>query len=79
MKQWQKIVGVITLVAIGTSTAYSIFEIQGAYIGQDLICDENRILWEVQSYIIALVCLDISLYLIAIALFICLWRKGGKQ
>lgn len=79
MKQWQKIVGIVTFVAIGISTAYSIFEIQGAYIGQDLICDENRILWDVQSDIIALVCLAISLYLIAIALFICLWRKGGKR
>lgn len=79
MKIWQKIVGIVTFVAIGISTAYSIFEIQGAYIGQDLICDENRILWVVQSDIIALVCLAISLYLIAIALFICLWRKGGKR
>ena len=79
MKKWQKIAGVVAFVAIGTSTAYSIFEIEAAYIGQDLICDENRPLWEVQSYIIALACLAISLYLIALALFICLWRKGGKR
>lgn len=79
MKQWQKIVGIISFGLIGTSLACSIFEIQSIYIGQDLICDENRILWKVQSNIIALGCLAISLYLIAIALFICLWRKGGKR
>ena len=79
MNKWYKIVGIIAFGVIGVSLACSIFEIQGIYIGQDLICDENRTLWEVQPYIIALECLAISLYLIAIALFICFWRKGGKR
>lgn len=79
MRKWQKIVGVISFGLIGASLACSIFEIQGIYIGQDLICDENRTLWEVQPYIITLGILAVSLYFMALALFICLWRKGGKR
>lgn len=46
MKLWKKRVGIIAFGALGTSLTYSIFEIQGVYIGQDLICDENRALWD---------------------------------
>mgnify|MGYP000830063658 FL=1 len=79
MKKWQKIVGVISFGLIGALLAYSISEIEIAYLWYDIICDTNRGFWDAQPYFIALKCLAVSLYFIALALFICLWRKGGKR
>lgn len=42
MKKWQKIVGVISFDLIGALLAYSISEIEIAYLWYDIICDANR-------------------------------------
>lgn len=79
MKKWQKIVGVISFGLIGALLVYSIFEIEIAYLWYDIICDATRGFWDAQPYFIALECLAVSLYFIALALFICLWRKGTNK
>ena len=79
MKLWHKIIGVIAFGLIGALLAYSIFEIEVAYMWYDIICDANRGFWNAHPFFIILECSAISLYFIALALFICLWRKGGKR
>lgn len=79
MKRWHKIAGIIIFGAIGMLLVFSMYEIQNTYICQDLICDDNWFLWEALPYFITLEILSIVLYLIALYLFICLWRKGGKR
>ena len=79
MNKWQKIVGVIAFGLIGVLLVYSIFEIELAYMWYDIICDANRVFWNALPFFIILVCSAVSLYFIALALFICLWRKGGKR
>ena len=79
MKKWQKIIGVIAFGLIGALLAYSIFEIELAYMWYDIICDANRGFWDAHPFFITLECAAVSLYFIALALFICLWRKGEKR
>ena len=79
MKKWQKIVGIIVFGTIGILLAFSMNEIEITYIHQDLICDDNWALREIKPYFITLEVLSIVLYFIALFLFICLWRKGGKK
>ncbi len=79
MKPWQKIVGVIAFGAIGITLIFLILEISAGYIWQDLITPENRMLWNMFTHIVTLECVAVMCYLIALALFICLWRKGGKR
>ncbi len=79
MKKWQKTAGVICFGLLGALLAYSISEIEITYLWSDIICDANRVFWDAHPYFIALECLAVSLYSIALALFICFWRKGGKR
>lgn len=79
MKRWHKIVGIIIFGTIGMLLVFSMYEIQNTYICQDLICDDNRALWEALPYFITLGILSIVLYLIGTISFICLWRKGGRR
>ena len=68
MKQWQKIVGVIALGAIG------IYEL--------LLWAFSITDWEDTPWYNCINNLGVALwlnYFIALAMFICLWRKGGKQ
>lgn len=79
MTKWHKIVGVITFGAIGiyelllcANTYVDLKYIIGPYDIQDII---DRMYLRVDS-------LSASLwinYFIALALFICLWMKGGKR
>lgn len=79
MKRWHKIAGIIIFGAIGMLLVFSMYEIQNTYICQDFICDDNWGLWKAMPYFITLEILSIVLYLIALSLFICLWRKGGRR
>ena len=79
MNKWQKIASVIVFGAIAISLTHSIKEIEANYIHQDLIGVDNRVLWDISPYIHTLTCLAVGLYFIAVTLFICLWRKGGKR
>lgn len=79
MKKWQKIVGILAFVGIGILLGLSIIEIEALYICQDLITNDNRSIWNAQPYFFTLILISVGLYFIAISLFICLWRKGGKK
>lgn len=68
MKQWQKIVGVIALGAIG------IYEL---LLWAFAITDwEDTPLYNFMNNLSVALWIN---YFIALALFICLWRKGGKR
>ncbi len=76
MKKWQKIVGVISFGLIGALLAYSISEIEIAYLWYDIICDANRGFWDAQptlSHWNALLSVCISLRLLCLSVF------GGKE
>lgn len=79
MTKWQKIVGIIVFGVIGILLGFSMIEIEAFYICQDLITNDIRYFWNAQPYFITLTFISIVLYFIAITLFICLWRKGGKR
>ena len=79
MKKWQKISGVIVGMIIGVLNFIIFREIEYVYISNDLIGEDNRPLWQVFDYFIALEVLFIVTYFIGIILFIKLWRKGGKR
>ena len=68
MKQWQKIVGVIALGAIG------IYEL---LLWAFAITDwEDTPLYNFMNNLSVTLWIN---YFISLALFICLWRKGGKR
>ena len=79
MRIWQKISGVIVGATIGVLNFIIFREIEYVYISNDLIGENNRPLWQVHDYFIALEILFIVTYIIGIILFIKLWRKGGKR
>lgn len=79
MKKWQKILGVIVGAIIGVVNFIIFREIEYVYISNDLIGEDNRPLWQVSDYFIALEVLFSVTYIIGIILFIKLWRKGGRQ
>ena len=79
MKRWQKIIGVIVFGVIGITLIYLIMAIGADYMYQDLITSENRSLWNAFTHIVTLECVAVTCYFIALALFVCLWRKGGKR
>ncbi len=79
MNNWQKIVGIIAFGVIGICelllSANTYLDLK--YISLDLYWPEEieRLYQRTNSLSIAL----LLNYIIALALFICLWRKGGKQ
>lgn len=79
MNKCQKIVGVIVFGVIGITLIYLIMAIGADYMYQDLITSENRSLWNAFTHIVTLECVAVMCYLMSLALFICLWRKGGKR
>lgn len=79
MKKWQKITGITVFGVIGILLGFSMIEIEALYICQDLITNDNRSIWNAQPYFITLILISVGLYFIAISLFICFWRKGGKR
>ncbi len=79
MKTWQKIVGILVFTFMGIVGGVSILQIEEAYLFNDLIGDDNRVLWDICAYIEALVCVSVVSYIIALYLFIKLWRKGGRR
>ncbi len=79
MKTWQKIVGILVFTFMGIVGGVSILQIEEAYLFNDLIGDDNRVLWDICAYIEALVCVSVVSYIIALYLFIKLWGKGGRR
>ena len=79
MKTWQKIVGILVFTFMGIVGGVSILQIEEAYLFNDLIGDDNRVLWDICAYIEALVCVSVVSYIIALYLLIKLWRKGGRR
>lgn len=79
MKAWQRIAGILLFTFIGIVGVVSIMKIEEAYLFNDLICDDNRVLWDISAYIMALECVFGVSYMIALLLFVKLWRKGGKR
>ncbi len=79
MKKWQKILGVIVSAIIGVVNFIIFREIEYVYISNDLIGVDNRPLWQISEYFMALEVLFIVTYIIGIILFIKLWLKGGRR
>ena len=79
MKKYQKILGVIIGAIIGILNFNIFREIEYVYISNDLIGEDNRPLWQVSEYFMALEVLFIVTYIFLIILFIKLWRKGVKR
>lgn len=79
MKKWQKILGVIVSAIIGVVNFIIFREIEYVYISNDLIGLDNRPLWQISEYFMALEVLFIVTYIIGIILFIKLWLKGGRR
>lgn len=79
MKKWQKIVGVIGFGVIGICEllfcANTYLDLK--YIALDIYWPDEieRLYQRTNSLSIAL----LLNYIIALAVFICLWRKGGKR
>lgn len=66
MKKWQKILGVIVSAIIGVVNFIIFREIEYVYISNDLIGVDNRPLWQISEYFMALEVLFIVTYIIAI-------------
>ncbi len=79
MKKWQKISGVSVGAIIGGLNFIIFRKIEYVYISNDLIGEDNRPLWQVSDYFMALEVLFIVTYIAGIILFIKLWRKGGRR
>jgi hypothetical protein len=79
MKKYQKILGVIVGAIIGVLNFIIFRKIEYVYISNDLIGEDNRSLWQVSDYFMALEALFIVTYIAGIILFIKLWRKGGSR
>lgn len=79
MKTWQKIAGILLFTFIGIVGGISIRVIEEAYLFNDLIGDDNRVLWDIFLDIMALESVSVVSYIMALYLFIKLWRKGGKR
>lgn len=79
MKKWQKILGVIAFGAIGI---YELLLCANTYVDLKYIIEPYDITDIIDRMYLRADALSASLwinYFIALALFICLWRKGGKR
>ena len=79
MNKWQKIVGVITFGAIGI---YELLVSLNAYLDLKYFIEPYDIQDIIDRMYLRVDSLSASLwlnYFIALALFICLWRKGEKR
>jgi len=79
MKRWQKITGVVTFVAIGIC---ELLLWANTYLDLKYIIEPFDIPDIIDRMYLRTDALSAALwlnYFIALALFICLWRKGGKQ
>lgn len=75
MNKWQKIVGVIAFVVIGIC---ELLMSLNAYLDLKYFIEP----YDIQDIIDRMYSLSVALwlnYFIALALFICLWRKGEKR
>lgn len=79
MKQWQKVVGVIAFGAIGIC---ELLLSLNAYMDLKYFIEPYDIPDIIDRIYLRVDSLSVVLwlnYFIALALFICLWRKGGKR
>lgn len=79
MKKWQKIVGITVFGVIGI---YELLLWVNAYLDLKYIVEPYDISDIIERMYLRIDSLSIALwlnYFIALVLFICLWRKGGKQ
>lgn len=78
MKQWQKIVGIVSLaiLAIINFVIYGLSDMQTIYKGYPSV---ERVLSDSHDALLNLGYLVLANYLMIILMFICLCRKGGKQ
>lgn len=79
MEKWQKIVGIIAFGAIGI---YELLLWANTYLDLKYFIEPYDIPDIIDRMYLRVDSLSVALwlnYFIALALFICLWRKGGKQ
>ena len=79
MKKWQKIVGITVFGVIGI---YELLLWVNAYLDLKYIVEPYDISDIIESMYLRIASLSIALwfnYFIALFMFICLWRKGGKK
>ena len=79
MKKWQKIVGITVFGVIGI---YELLLWVNAYLDLKYIVDPYDISDIIERMYLRIASLSIALwfnYFIALFMFICLWRKGGKK
>lgn len=79
MKKWQKISGIVSLaiLAIINFVIYGLSDMQTMYIkGHPSV---ERFLYDSHDALLNVGYLVLANYLIIVLMFICLWRKGGKQ
>ena len=77
-KMWQKTAGIVSLaiLAIINFVIYGLSDMQTIYKGHPSI---ERVLSDSHDALLNIGYLVLANYLIIVFLFICLWRKGGKQ
>ena len=79
MKKWQKIVGITVFGVIGI---YELLLWVNAYLDLKYIVEPYDISDIIERRYLRIASLSIALwfnYFIALFMFICLWRKGGKK
>ena len=79
MKKWQKIVGITVVGVIGI---YELLLWVNAYLDLKYIVEPYDISDIIERMYLRIASLSIALwfnYFIALFMFICLWRKGGKK
>lgn len=79
MKKWQKIAGVVTFVAIAIC---ELLLCANTYLDFKYFIEPYDIQDIIDSMYLRVDSLSVALwinYFIALALFICLWQKGGKR
>ena len=79
MKKWQKILGIAAFVVSGI---YELLLWVNAYLDLKYIVEPYDISYINERMYLRIDSLSIALwinYFIALALFICLWRKGGNK
>lgn len=85
MKRWQKIVGILVILALAIANAWAVIDyihlsgVAGAWCAEitqesffDCVFNFRHHFWLYTFF-------SIIDFFIIIALFICLWRKGGKR
>lgn len=76
MNKWQKIVGIVSLAILAIINLYGLSDMQTIYKGHPSV---ERVLSDSHDALLNIGYLVLANYLIIVFLFICLWRKGGKQ